>query len=178
MNYIHKFENYLVPKFVPHLNVIASKKGQLKPTEDARTTFNNWRKKWRGSQGPDKTGFLNRVPDHVLKVAMCLCLSDWEFDGQIRQPDIEHAIEKVVSLIYANKRTTEGRGNDPLAANTKIVLDILLAESEQMATRKRILQRGWGNFNSFTFDQIAENLMEMGASPTLAIFAQIESLYV
>lgn len=157
-----KFENYLVPKFVPHLNVIASKKGQLKPTEDARTTFNNWRKKWRGSQGPDKTGFLNRVPDHVLKVAMCLCLSDWEFDGQIRQPDIEQAIEKVVSLIYANKRTTEGRGNDPLAANTKIVLDILLAESEQMATRKRILQRGWGNFNSFTFDQIAENLMEMG----------------
>ena len=105
----------IAPKYVPHLNKIHNVKGQLKPSDDARELFNAWRRKWRGSQTYDKTGFLNRVPDHVLKVSMCLCLSDWDFTGEITQTHFEVAIEKVTSLVYANKRTTEGRGPDPLS---------------------------------------------------------------
>lgn len=157
-----KFDNYLVPKYVPHLNVIASKKGQLKPNEDARVLFNTWRKKWRASQASDRTGFLNRVPDHVLKVAMCLCLADWNFTGEITQLAIETAIERVTNLVYSNKRTTEGRGPDPLAASTKIVLDILIAVNDNKIARKQLLWKGYGVFNSFTLDQIIDNLMEMG----------------
>lgn len=157
-----KFDDFITPKYVPHLNKIHSKSGQLKPSEEARELFNTWRRKWRTSQTYDKTGFLNRVPDHVLKVAMCLALAEWDFDGEIGQSHIESAVEKVTSLVYANKRTTEGRGPDPLAAATKVVLDHLIAADAQRLQRKQLLWKGYGVYNSFTLDQILENLNEMG----------------
>lgn len=156
-----KFDDYIAPKYVPHLTKISSHKGQIRPSEEARQLFNTWRKKWRGSQTYDKTGFLNRVPDHVLKVGMCLALADFEFTGEISEPDMEEAITRVTSLIYSNKRTTEGRGPDPLASGTKMVLDYLMAAPDQELTRKQLLWKGYGTFNSFTLDQILENLLEM-----------------
>ena len=158
----HKFDTYLVPSYVPHLVSIGSKKGPLKPSDPARELFNTWRKKWRGSQTHDKTGFLNRVPDHVLKVSMCLALGEWDFGGEIQENHIEEAITKVTALVYSNRRTTEGRGPDPLAAATKQVIDYLLAAEHQTMARKVLLWRGYGLFNSFTLDQIIDNLLEMG----------------
>lgn len=157
-----KFDTYIIPKYVPHLTKIAAHKGQLKPSPEAKSLFNTWRRKWRGSQGYDKTGFMNRVPDHVLKVSMCLALSEFDFNGEISQGHLEESIQKVTSLIYANKRTVEGRGPDPLAAATKSVIDYLLAAPEQEMTRKQLLWKGYGMFNSFTLDQIIDNLLEMG----------------
>jgi hypothetical protein len=157
-----KFDDLIAPKYVPHLNKIHNVKGQLKPSDDARELFNAWRRKWRGSQTYDKTGFLNRVPDHVLKVSMCLCLSDWDFTGEITQTHFEVAIEKVTSLVYANKRTTEGRGPDPLAAATKSVLDYLIAADQQTMTRRQLLWKGYGTYSTYTLDQILDNLGEMG----------------
>jgi len=158
----NKFDNYIVPKYVPHLDKIANKKGQLVPTENARTLFNTWRRKWRSTQSPDKTGFLNRVPDHVLKVSMCLTLSRYDFDGVITEVEIEEAINKVTALVYASKRTTEGRGPDPLAVATKHVLDYLILAENLSLTRRQLLWKGYGVFNSFTLEQITENLLEMG----------------
>jgi len=157
-----KFDDYIVPKYVPHLEHISKHKGQLKPNDQARHMFNAWRKKWRETQPPDKTGFLNRVPDHVLKVAMCLCLADWEFTGEITEQHLVESIDKVTSLIYANKKTTSGRGPDPLAAGTKSVLDYLLAAPEQKLTKKQLLWKGYGEYNTFILDQILDNLAEMG----------------
>jgi hypothetical protein len=157
-----KFDEYIAPTYVPHLTKIASLKGQLKPTDDARQLFNTWRRKWRAAQSSDKTGFLNRVPDHVLKVSMCLSLADYEFNGEIDEIHMQTSIDKVTSLVYANKRTTEGRGPDPQAAATKLVLDFLLASKDQELTKKQLLWKGYGTYNTFTLDQIIENLLEMG----------------
>ena len=148
-----KFDDFITPKYVPHLNKIHNMKGQLKPSEEARLLFNTWRRKWRASQTYDKTGFLNRVPDHVLKVSMCLALSEWDFNGEITQLQIETAIEKVTNLVYSNKRTTEGRGPDPLAAVTKQVLDYLIAAENQRLVRRQLLWKVYGVADSFTLDQ-------------------------
>lgn len=157
-----KFDEYITPKYVPHLEKIAKHKGQIKPSTEAREMFNTWRRKWRNSQTYDKTGFLNRVPDHVLKVAMCLTLADYNFTGEITPMDMEDAINRVTQLIYSNKKTTEGRGPDPLAVITKTVLDYLIAANDQEMSRKQLLWKGYGVFNSFTLDQAIENLLEMG----------------
>lgn len=157
-----KFEAYIVPKYVPHLEKIGKNKGHLVPNEAARTLFNTWRRKWRESQTPDKTGFLNRIPDHILKVAMCLCLADWDFTGEITEQHIKEATEKVTSLIYANKRTTAGRGPDPLAVATKSTIDRLLAAPEQRLMKKQLLWKLYGEVNTFTLDQVLDNLVEMG----------------
>jgi hypothetical protein len=157
-----KFDDYLVPKYVPHLNAIAGKKGRIIPDRNAATLWNSWRRKWRASQTYDKTGFLNRVPDHVLKLSMCLSLAEWEFDGTVKPEHVETAIEKVTKLVYSNKKTTEGRGPDPLAAAGKVVLDLLLASPELKLMRRQLLWKGYGVFNSQTLDMIVEHLLEMG----------------
>ncbi len=159
---VDKFEESIAPKYVPHLEHISKHKAQLIPNLAARTFFNTWRREWREAQGPDKTGFMNRIPDHVLKVSMCLALSDWEFTGEITEQHFKESIARVTSLIYANKKTTAGRGPDPLAAATKSVLDYLLAAHEQKLTKKQLLWKGYGEFNTFSLDQVLDNLIEMG----------------
>lgn len=157
-----KFDDYIVPKYVPHLVSIGSKKGALVPSEAGRGLFNIWRRKWRSEQVYDKTGFLNRVPDHVLKVSMCITLSRYGHNGTIEENDIAQAIQRVSSLVYANKRTTEGKGLDPLAAQTKLVLDFLLRAEGNNLTRKQLLTKGYGTYDTITLDKICENLVEMG----------------
>lgn len=157
-----RFDTYIAPKYVPHLEKISTHKAQLVPSESARIIFNTWRKKWRETQTADKTGFLNRLPDHVLKVAMCLCLADWEFTAEISERHFTEAIDKVTSLIYANKKTTSGRGPDPLAVATKSTIDRLLAAPEQRLSKKQLLWTLYGQVNTFTLDQVLDNLVEMG----------------
>lgn len=159
-----RFTNYIVPKYVPHLVKIATHKARLIPSEAARGIFNRWRKEWRSSQAQynDKTGFVNRVPDHVLKVAMCLCLARYDSEAVIIENDITEAIKKITSLIYASEKAASGGGLDPLAAQTKRAVDFLISTPENQLTRKELLVRGYGDFDTMTLDKIIDTLMEMG----------------
>jgi len=159
-----RFTNYIIPKYVPHLIKIATNKARLVPSESARKIFNTWRKEWRDTQAQynDRTGFVNRVPDHVLKIAMCLCLSRYENEGIIIDSDIEDSIKRVSGLIYASEKAASGGGLDPLAAQTKRVVDTLMAVPENQLLRKDLLIRGYGDFDTITLDKIIDTLMEMG----------------
>lgn len=158
-----RFTNVIVPKFVPHLIKIAANKVRLIPSEAARHVFNSWRHEWRNTQAQynDRTGFVNRVPDHVLKVAMCLCLSRYELDGVINEKDISEAIQKITSLIYASEKAASGGGLDPLAQQTKRIMDYLIAAPENFLLRRELLVRGYGNYDTMVLDKIIDTLMEM-----------------
>jgi hypothetical protein len=160
-----RFTNYIVPKYVPHLVKIAANKARLIPDEKARGAFNTWRKHWRGNQAQynDKTGFVNRVPDHVLKVAMCLSLSRYNSGGVIIESDIVEGIQKITSLIYASEKAASGgSGLDPLAAQTKRVVDFLISAEDNQLLRKEMLIRGYGDYDTIALDKIVDTLMEMG----------------
>lgn len=157
-----KIKDHLIPTYAPYLKKLYEFKGRLIPNSSAKEIFNDWRRKWRSSQSQDKTGFFNRVPDHVLKVAMLLCLSRYDNAGVINEEDIEESISKVTGLIYSNKMTTTGRGLDPTGAQSQIVLNILLRAENNELSRKRMLSQGHGNFDSFQLDKIIETLLEMG----------------
>jgi hypothetical protein len=159
-----RFTNYIVPKYVPHLQKIAINKARLIPDEAARQAFNTWRKEWRSTQAQynDRTGFVNRVPDHVLKVAMCLTLARYDSNTVIIESDITESIKKVTSLIYASEKAASGGGLDPLAQQTKRVVDHLIAASENQLLRKELLIRGHLDYDPMTLDKIIDTLMEMG----------------
>lgn len=158
-----RFTNYIVPKYVPHLKKIAANKARLVPNEAARGVFNTWRKDWRSTQAGynDRTGFVNRVPDHVLKVAMCLCLSRYNNDEVIIEADVVEAINRVSGLIYASSKAAEGSGLDPLAAQTKRVVNYLVAAENNQLSRHELLVRGYGDYDNLTLDKIIDTLMEM-----------------
>ena len=159
-----RFKDYIVPRYVPHLIKISqAAKTRLFPNEVARNIFNNWRREWRAGQHiyNDKTGFINRVPDHVIKVAMCLCLSRYDNIGIITESDMQESITQVSSLVYASQKTSEGSGIDPLAQQTKKVVDMLISASNNEMLRKDMLVQGYGNFDSMTLDRIIDTLLEM-----------------
>lgn len=159
-----RFSTYITPKYVPHLQKIATNVAKMVPDEAARAVFNTWRKEWRATQHVynDRTGFINRVPDHVLKVAMCLCLARYDSANIIIQDDIKEAISKVTGLIYASQKAAEGGGLDPLSNQTKRVVDLLIRAPESQLLRQELLIQGYGDFEQVTLDKILENLLEMG----------------
>ena len=159
---VDKMKDYLIPKYAEHLVLLSKSKGRLIPGTQAKTLFNDWRRGWRKTQPADKTGFANRVPDHVLKVSMLLSLSRYNSAGFINELDVEEAIEKVTSLVYASKMTTDGTGLDPLAAQTKMVINILLRSPNNEMKRKNLLTSGHGNFDTSTLDKICTSLIDMG----------------
>ena len=158
-----RFTNYIVPKYVPHLVKIAANKARIIPSEDARHVFNTWRKEWRANQHQynDKTGFVNRVPDHVLKVAMCLCLARYDSDTLIIESDITDAITRVSALIYASEKAASGGGLDLLAVATKKVMDYLVAAPENNLLRRDLLVRCYGDVDNTSLDKILDTLIEM-----------------
>jgi hypothetical protein len=148
-------------KFTPHLEKISQNSGRIIYNEDVRDLYNNWRRQWRETKHNDKTGFAARVPVHVLKVAMCLCLSEEEGLQKlvITQPMIEEAIERVTNLVYKTRQAVEGTGKDPLSAQTKMVLDFLIQAEGNTLTRKQLLTKGYGNYKQHELDLILDNLL-------------------
>lgn len=159
-----KFDEITAPKYIPHLTKIGTHNGVMVPSEGARQAFNTWRREWRATQAKynDKTGFINRVPDHVLKVAMCISLSRYNGNCTIDEMDMLDSISKVTSLVYSNEKAVGGVGLDPLASQTKRVVDYLLSAAENQLTRRQLLTKGYGHYDAVVLDRILETLLEMG----------------
>lgn len=158
------FSERAIPKYIPHLIKLSKNKMRLIHTDSARNLFNSWRTEWRANQDQynDKTGFINRVPDHALKVSMCLSLARYDSDYHIEESDTREAIEKVTGLIYASEKAASGSGLDPLAAQMKRVVEHLIAAKDNQMMRKDLLILGYMDYDSATLDRLVETLMEMG----------------
>jgi len=124
-------------------------------TGAAARVFAAWYLPFRTDEAEDKTGFNQRLPDHILKVAMCLSLSE-STDLKIRENHIEEAIDKVQTLRYSTKRVSEGKGKDPLAPQAKMILDVLISSPEHTILRSRLIQKGYGDWDSCTLDRILD----------------------
>lgn len=150
-------------KYVPHLLELANRGGRILPDSNAKEMLNSFRKKWRLNQPEDKTGFANSVPDQIIKVAMCLCLADYStYKSCIINPlHMEEAIDKIVPLAHTSKSVSSGTGMDPLAKQTKMILDFLIQAQDNQLTRRQLLTKGYGNFDSDTIDKILSNLEEI-----------------
>lgn len=154
-------EGFPFDKYVKHLQFVYGSKGRIAIDEDAKNLFNIWRREWRIKNHPDKTGFNNRVPAHVLKVAMCLTLAEYDTNLVINVSQMDQSIEKIVPLAYSTRQAADGKGVDPLAAQTKMVLDALILAPDNKISRRKLLQKGYGNYDAPTLDRICDSLMEM-----------------
>jgi hypothetical protein len=79
-------------------------------------------------------------------------------DMIINEFDMVTAIERVTGLVYANKMSTEGKGLDPLAAQTKFVLTQLIGSDGYHLPRKILLSRGLGMYQTDGLDKILGTL--------------------
>jgi hypothetical protein len=130
---------------------------KFKWTRSAANLFEGWYNPFRRLEVEDKTGYAERLPDHVLKMAMCLSLSE-SADCVFRDAHIEEAIEKGLSLEFSTKRVSEGQGKDPLGPQSKIILDHLLSANKYTMSRQRLLVKGYGDYDSAALDRIMDGI--------------------
>lgn len=152
----------VTPDLVAHLAEISKLKGRFHWTHPGADVFIPWYNDWRSKTFVDKTGTVHRMPDHVLKVAMCLSMSR-KSDLSLDEKDLEEAINACLYLTLNTKRITAGGGKHPLAYATRRVLDILYKSPEYTMTRMKLLQRGYGEFVADELDMVEQNLVERGA---------------
>jgi hypothetical protein len=158
-----------------YLKEISKLSGKFLISKEARVEYDKWYHQLAGIQHNDTTGSIERLGDTVLKVAMNVSLS-YNLSKEIHLSHITEAIEKTTECIGGMKQITMGAGKSDLAYATSIVLRELLARPEHKATRKQLLAKYWGEFDSLTLDRIAETLVQSRAI-TASIIGK-ETLYV
>ena len=144
---------------INYLKDIGHIKGRFTWTQAAADYFIPWYIDWREKQWDDRTGTVHRMPDHCLKVAMCLSLSR-RATLKIEVEDIEDAIELCTGLTINTKRITANGGKHPLAQAVREVMDWLSKAPNYTLPRARILQKAYGDFDGVDLDRIEQYLVE------------------
>lgn len=149
-----------------HLKKISEVKGDFKFTSDGRKFWEEWYTDIRSRKVHDPTGAVNRLPDNVLKVAMCLSLSKGT-ELILRKSDLEESADKCMTLTIDTKRIVGGKGKSALGEQTQLVLKILWRAENHIITRQKILSQNYGSFDAFDLDRIMHTLTTAGLAETI-----------
>ena len=158
-----EIENFAFPydQLAKHLRCIyeatSEEERRFNWTRSSANIFEAWYRDTRKLDADDKTGFRERLPDHVLKCAMCMSLAE-SSDCVLRDGHIEEAIAMTSALAYSTKRVSEGKGKDPLGPQAKIILDHLLSAPKFCLTRQQLLRKGYGDYDSAVLDRIVDGM--------------------
>lgn len=143
-----------------YLKVLAKLKGRFTWQPEASKEFDSWYADFRprSEKMDDKTHTVDRMPDHIRKVAMCLSASRLP-NLEISKEDVEEAIDGCIKLGLAAKKITHG-GTSSLAEQTKKVLMIVLESENYSVSRDKLLRKGFGDFDAVDLDRIVDNLIQ------------------
>lgn len=147
-----------------HLSDIARCEGPFKVTRKAIDYYTEWyvnkEKVAELNKVEDPTGTLERIHDQILKLSMLLSLAE-STNMIVDRCHIELAVLKATECVPSMQRLMMSTGKTTeIGAQTKIVLRRLLAAPEHKMTRKKLLQNGYGEYDAYDLDRIAETLIQ------------------
>jgi Protein of unknown function (DUF3987) len=140
-----------------YLKEISLIQGPFKFTSESRQYWRDWYNAIRPKKVHDPTGAVNRLPDNVLKVAMCIALSRGP-DRIIETCDLEESIEKCMQLTIDSRRLTDGKGRSASGENTKLVMMALYSHPEHSLYKGKLLEIHYGHFDVYELDRIIQTL--------------------
>lgn len=157
-------QDFPLADLVSYLKDVAKLQGNFTWSDRGKKLYDRWYQDFMAmsSGRNDSTGTLNRIHDQVLKVAMLISVSN-KLDLVLEENDIQEALDVCVNCVVGVKKVTMGVGKSTMAPQTATVLDFLLKQTDNKATRQKILQKFWGELDSYDLDRIAESLMQAGA---------------
>lgn len=149
-----------------HLKAISTIKGEFILDEDAIELYDQWYYTYHEINRSDPTGTINRIGDQILKVAMCIALSYGSNNMVITKDFIKEAIVRCLSTLPGIQQLLMGRGKSNLGSQTKIIIKELIEQPEHQISRKNLLSKFWGQFDSFDLDRMIDTLTQAGAIDT------------
>lgn len=151
-----------IKDLVCYLKEIGKKEGQFIIPKESKMMYREWYKQLATEQHTDRTGSVERLGDTVLKVAMLLSLSH-DLSLEIRPESMDEAIKQCVGCLDGLSQVTMGQGKSESAYETSLVMKELLKRPDHKMTRKAMLAKFWGEFDSLVLDRIVQTLVEAGA---------------
>lgn len=142
---------------VEWLHTLKLVKGPFHFTAQAKKFWIDWYTDIRSKKVQDPTGAINRLPDNVLKVAMCLSLAD-DVDLRIHSQHLEMSAKRCMGLTVDSQKITGGRGKSPIGDLVHLVIKVLLKEPGNSITKSKLLRRYYGEFDVFDLDRIISTL--------------------
>jgi hypothetical protein len=152
-----------------HLRKVAAAKGRMKYNQEAAEAYDEWYQSIDDSTF-GRSGVEARIHTTIEKVAMCLAMSESEFDLIIHKKHVEEAIDLCMPLIpnyqYLTMAATSNMGNkNGSTVHHEILIAILKAPSRQL-TSAQILRKFLGNIDirgltDFGNSMVAAQLLEM-----------------
>ena len=148
-------------RLTEHLLKISKLEGSMTWSTGAKEIYNKWFYPYREADVEDKTGTHDRMNDHVIKVAACISLSK-KVDMVIEDDDVDEAITVCSALSNTARKVAGMQGKSDISSLIKTFLMVMFKAEEYRLTRKQVLQRGFGDFDSFELDKIIETLSQTG----------------
>lgn len=145
-------------KFVPRLKEIAELTGEFHWSPEAMEIYEPWYDSLDMEGDEGETGTINRIADHVTKVAMILSMIR---DNKliIQKEDLEQSMDLLNAAVRTAEGLTKGGGSvDNFAPKVKIVLGELINAEGGKCFRSRLLRKYWTEFNHLELDVIISTL--------------------
>jgi hypothetical protein len=146
-----------------YLKEVSKLKGDFKIHDDAKALFDQWYRFISDIDHEDRTGSLERLGDTVLKVSMLVSLAN-NTRLIIDQDNMQEAIDQCQECLAGLKQLTMGAGRSESAPGTALVIKTLLRKSpDYMLSKRQLLAKFWGEFDTIQLDRIIETLIAAGA---------------
>lgn len=160
------------PKVVPDYDAMAELlrpvvklKGAFTMEDSLRHEMDDWYLKFAKDIGPtlgDETGFVSRILDFVIKVAMIIS-SGRRADKVLTSEDLKESIEVMLPLIVPTKRVSQSLKKDDISGVQKrgMVLNYLTNRPGYTCTRREILKNLGLKLDHEDLDKVVNLMLQM-----------------
>jgi hypothetical protein len=149
-------------KYAERLKEIAQFQGPMKMSEDAKATYDKWYYPFHSERYNDKTGFVNRVRTHILKVAMCLSLIERD-DLLITEKHVTDSMGLVLPIIEDTLVISKQAGTSKYRSHYALIIQELIRAPYFMMTRKDLLNKHRGEFTARDLNEAIDTLVQGGS---------------
>jgi hypothetical protein len=140
------------------LKELTKLKGHFKYTREGARIYKDWYENFTTKEVDDKTGTFGRLHDQVLKVAMLLSLSR-KTALVLDKSDVQDAIDSCIELAGDVNKALMPSGKSEFAAKTTVFLQEMLRSERYEISRRKFLQKHWGDVDAFDLDRIVETMI-------------------
>jgi len=147
------------------LRPVTQLKGAFEMSDVLRHEMDDWYLKFAKDIGPtlgDETGFVSRILDFVIKVAMIVS-SGRRADKILTSEDLKEAIEVMIPLIVPTKRVSQSLRKEDISGVQKrgMVLNYLTNRPGYTCTRREILKNLGLKLDHEDLDRIVNLMLQM-----------------
>lgn len=159
-------------KFAERLKEISKLSGPMRMTKEAQDVYDKWYYPFHNNKYNDKTGFVNRVRTHILKVGMCLSLIERD-DLLITEKHIVDAMELVFPIMDDILVISRQAGASKYRSHYALIIQELIRSPLYAMKRKDLLNKHRGEFTARDLNEAIDTLVQGGSVEVVDIEEEI-----